>query len=95
MRRNAPTVQAIADVAELLGDLRHDVVFVGGATVPLLVTDPAASPDRPTDDVDIVVEATSPVAYYALAGKLRALGFSEDLRDDPPVICRWRHGHCN
>jgi predicted nucleotidyltransferase len=69
------------------------VVFVGGATVPLLVTDPAASPDRPTDDVDIVVEATSPVAYYALAGKLRALGFSEDLRDDPPVICRWRHGH--
>lgn len=93
MRRNALTLQAIADVAELLGDLRDDVVFVGGATVPLLVTDPAASPDRPTDDVDVVVEATSPATYYVLANKLRAIGFSEDLRDDPPVICRWRHGH--
>ena len=93
MRRDALTLQAIADVAGLLGDLRDDVVFVGGATVPLLVTDPAANPDRPTDDVDVVVEATSPVTYYALADQLRALGFSEDLRDDPPVICRWRHGN--
>lgn len=92
MRRNASNLEAIADVAELLGALREDVVFVGGATVPLLVTDAAASPDRATDDVDVVVEATSPVTYYALAEKLRARGFSEDLRDDPPVICRWRHG---
>lgn len=74
MREDALTVQAIADVAELLGELRDHVVFVGGATVPLLVTDPAANPDRPTDDVDIVVEATSPVTYYALAEKLRTRG---------------------
>lgn len=93
MRSDAPSLQAIADVAELLGDLRDGVVFVGGATIPLLVTDAAAGADRPTDDVDVVVEATSLVMYYALAEKLRARGFSEDLRDEPPVICRWRHGH--
>lgn len=93
MRRDSPTVQTIANVAELLGNLRDDVVFVGGATIPLLVTDPAASPDRPTDDIDVVVGATSPVTYYSLADKLRVLGFAEDLRDDPPVICRWRHRH--
>jgi predicted nucleotidyltransferase len=93
MRRDALSLRAIADVAELLGDLRVDVVFVGGATIPLLVTDEAAGADRPTDDVDVVVEATSPVTYYAFTEKLRARGFSEDQRDEPPVICRWKHGH--
>jgi hypothetical protein len=92
MRLEALSVRAIAEVAQLLGELRDHVVFVGGATIPLLVTDPAAGLDRPTDDVDVVVEATSPMEYYALADKLRERGFTEDRRDDPPVICRWRSG---
>jgi hypothetical protein len=92
MRIEAASVQVIADVADLLGDLRGHVVFVGGATIPVLVTDPAAGVDRPTNDVDVVVEATSPMEYYALADKLRERGFKEDLRDDPPVICRWYQG---
>lgn len=93
MRTEAVSLRAIADVAELLGDFRDSVVFVGGATIPLLVTDAAAGSDRPTDDVDVVVEATSPVEYYALAAKLRERGFAEDMRDQPPVICRWKHGN--
>jgi hypothetical protein len=92
MRLDASSVRAIAEVAALLGELRDHVVFVGGATIPLFVTDPAAGIDRPTDDVDVVVEATSPMEYYALSEKLRERGFTEDRRDEPPVICRWRHG---
>ena len=56
MRLEAASVRVIAEVAVLLGDLRDQVVFVGGATVPLLVTDAAAGVDRPTIDVDVVVE---------------------------------------
>ena len=92
MRKDAPSLRAIADVAELLGELRQEVVFVGGATIPLLITDEAAPADRPTDDVDVVVEATSAVTYYQLAERLKARGFIEDRRDEPPVICRWMHG---
>ena len=36
-------------IAEKLGDLRDQVVFVGGATSELLITDPAAPP-RPRGD---------------------------------------------
>jgi hypothetical protein len=71
MRLEASSVRAIAQVAALLGEQRDHVVFVGGATIPLFVTDPAAGIDRPTDDVDVVVEATSPMEYYALADRLR------------------------
>lgn len=90
--RAATTRAVLARVAELLGpELRREVVFVGGGAVPLLVTDEGAPPDRPTYDVDIVVEATSPATYLAISDRLRARGFAED-RDDPPIICRWRHG---
>jgi hypothetical protein len=34
--------------AAALGDLVDEVVFVGGATVTLWITDPAAPPPRPT-----------------------------------------------
>lgn len=92
MRTASASVRSIGDVAELLGDLRDEVVFVGGAAIPLLITDDAAGEERATYDVDIVVEATSPATYYAVADRLRGLGFSEDRHDDPPVICRWKHG---
>src|SRR4051812_23745356 len=92
MRLQASSVRAMGEVAALLGELREHVVFVGGATIPLFISDPAAGIDRPTDDVDVVVEATSAIEYYSLADQLRERGFSEDRRDDPPVICRWRHG---
>ena len=91
-RRASASLRAIGDVAVLLQELRDEAVFVGGATIPLLITDGAAGEERATEDVDVVVEAASLVTYYALAERLRALGFSEDRRDDPPVICRWMHG---
>jgi hypothetical protein len=72
-----------------LGKLVHQVVFVGGATVGLWITDPAAPPDRPTDDVDVVVEVMTRTGFYDFEAKLRGAGFREDRESG--VICRWRH----
>ncbi len=73
--------------AAVLGDLTDEVVFVGGATVTLWITDPAAPPPRPTQDVDVIVEVATRADYHAFEERLR--GF--DFRDDGRVICRWRH----
>jgi predicted nucleotidyltransferase len=73
--------------AAVLGDLTDEVVFVGGATVTLWITDPAAPPPRPTQDVDVIVEVATRADYHAFEERLRDAGF----RDDGRVICRWRH----
>jgi hypothetical protein len=73
--------------AELLGQLVEEVVFLGGATIGVWITDPAAPPVRVTKDVDAIVEATySQLEDFAV--RLRARGF----RNDPAVICRYAHG---
>jgi hypothetical protein len=92
MKRETLNLRALAEMAALLCDVRDEVVFVGGCTIPLLVTDRAGGKERPTYDVDVVVEATSPATYYALVERLRVRGFSEDRSGDPPVVCRWIHG---
>lgn len=79
-------IELLIKGARSLKELRRELVFVGGCTVNLLITDPAAPEVRATDDVDVIAEIGSHVEYYALAKRLRALGFSED----PDVICRWR-----
>jgi predicted nucleotidyltransferase len=73
--------------ASVLGDLVNEVVFVGGATITLWITDPAAPPPRPTKDVDVIVEVATRADYHAFEERLRAVG----LADDGEVICRWQH----
>ncbi len=73
--------------ASALEDLVDDVVFVGGATVTLWITDPAAPPPRPTKDVDVIVEVATRTGYHAFEERLRAIGF----RDETSIICRWIH----
>jgi hypothetical protein len=65
------------------------VVFVGGMIRGLLVTDPAASAPRPTDDVDLILDVPSRPAYYKLGEELRGLGFLEAMADEDAPICRW------
>ena len=48
-----PNVELLARVATALGDLRERVTFVGGCATALLITDPAAAPERATQDVDL------------------------------------------
>ena len=51
--------QLLNAMAARLGPLLPEITFVGGCTMGLLVTDPAASPVRATDDVDVTVEVGS------------------------------------
>jgi len=75
-------------VAVRLKDLLDSVVFLGGATMTILITDEAASDVRPTKDVDVIVEIATTTEYHRLADRLRNLGFSEDTSEGAP-ICRW------
>src|SRR3954452_12934005 len=74
--------------AALLGPLLDEVVFVGGATVFLWITEPGAPPARATEDVDVVCEVASRVKYHQLGDRLRERGLQEAMGE--PVICRWR-----
>lgn len=73
--------------AGALDELLSEVVFLGGATVTLWITDPAAPPPRPTKGVDVIVEVATRSGHYAFEERLRAIGF----RNDEDVICRWHH----
>jgi predicted nucleotidyltransferase len=75
--------------AEILGPLVDDVVFVGGATVHLWLTEAAAPAVRATDDVDVICDVTSYAEYQGLAKRLRQQDLEEAM--DERVICRWRH----
>jgi hypothetical protein len=75
--------------AVTLGPLLEEVVFLGGASIDLWLSDPGAPAVRTTDDVDVVCDITSLAAYYRLGERLRERGFAE--ASDSRVICRWRH----
>ena len=81
-------IEMLETVAEGLDYLLAEVVFLGGATVALYATDPAAPQARPTDDVDLVFEITSRLEYSRLEEKLRTLRFTHDTSAGAP-ICRW------
>jgi len=83
-----PNLQMLQAAAEQLGELVNDIVFLGGMSTGLLVTDPAAPPLRITKDVDAVVEVLSHTEFHQLEEKLRRQGFSEDMSEAAP-ICRW------
>lgn len=88
MRANDPNLPYLRSIAEALGDLREQVVFVGGAVAGLLITDPLADPVRATRDVDAVLEANR-VMFHRFEEAVAARGFSRDVSSE--VICRWVH----
>jgi len=83
-------IQRVLAAARQLGELTEDLVFVGGAAVALLITDPAAPDVRPTVDIDVIAEVATLTDYYRLQERLRDKGFREAMEEN--VICRWRHG---
>jgi hypothetical protein len=82
------SAQQLEVAAEVLGPLLGEVVFVGGATVHLWLTEPGAPPARATEDVDVISEVATRAAYYRLGERLRERGLEEAA--DEPVLCRWR-----
>jgi predicted nucleotidyltransferase len=79
-------------VAEALGDdLRKRLVFVGGCTTALFITDEIVLESvRTTDDVDLIVDLVGHAQWAQLQDQLRQKGFAESPEDD--VICRMRLG---
>lgn len=86
-----PNLEILELVANALGPVCDDVVFVGGCATGLLLT--LARPDRIriTQDVDIIVQALTARDYHAIEDKVRVRGFSNDMRPGAP-ICRWVYG---
>ena len=68
------TLPALRQVAEALGDLREQVVFVGGAVAGLLVTDLLADSVRATRDVDAVVNS-SRALFHRIEAAVAERGF--------------------
>jgi len=83
-----PNLAAMRAIADRLDSLGLDYAFVGGSIVNLLLDNPALSPARPTDDVDVILETVTSQRYSDLEVKLRGLGFDHDMREKAPK-CRW------
>ena len=90
MNVHDPNVAKVELIAQALGELREQLVFVGGCAVGLLLTDPAAAPPRVTYDVDLIAEVAALRAYHQLEGEFSRRGFARDMAADAP-ICRWRY----
>lgn len=85
MRADDPNLPQLRQIAEALGDLREELVFVGGAVAGLLVTDPLADAVRATRDVDVVANASRSM-FYRIEEAVAQRGFRRDASSD--VICR-------
>ena len=83
-----PNFQLLVDAAKLLKPILGELVFVGGCTTALLITDKAAADVRPTFDVDAIAEITSYAGYAQFSARLRKLGFKEDTREGA-LAFRW------
>lgn len=88
MQRDDPNLPYLRTIAGALGDLREQVVFVGGSIAGLLLTDPLAEGVRATLDVDGVVEAGF-AEFHRIESRISERGFARDI--DSGVVCRWVH----
>jgi hypothetical protein len=82
MRADDPNLPILIVVAQALGDLRDEVVFVGGCAAGLLLTDPAVDHIRATKDVDAIVEVAALKDFYAAEARLQSRGFARDMSSE-------------
>jgi len=73
-----PALGPLSAVARALGPLVEEVVFVGGAIVPVLRTRSPIPRVRPTTDVDAILETTRYADLERVHETMRARGFRED-----------------
>ncbi len=93
MNAKTHNIHMVEIVATGLKNLLPEMVFVGGATITLYLsehTTKSESSVRPTDDVDCVVEVAGRSEYAKLEKKLRSLGFKHSTEARVP-ICRWTY----
>ncbi|CAM8649437.1 hypothetical protein MCEMSHM24_03815 [Comamonadaceae bacterium] len=83
-----PNLALLIAIAQAMGPLCEQVVFVGGCATGLLVDDVDLMDVRPTEDVDAIVEVASLSAYHRLADQLMQRGFKQSMADNTPPF-RW------
>ena len=87
-----PNIEMLRLAVEQLGDLANELVFVGGSTTGLFITDEASADVRATKDVDAIVEAATYSTYANFEKRLRSAEFLHDTSEDAPM-CRWVKGN--
>lgn len=87
MPSNLPILE---EAATKLKHLLPKVVFVGGSTLELMLTDQGLAPIRSTYDVDVIL-AAGYADYSDFCNQLRDIGFANDTRPGAP-LCRFLHG---
>lgn len=88
MKNTTINKQIIQRIANALGELNNEVIFVGGATVSLYINDEAAEDVRPTKDIDISVSVATINELEDIREKLTSKGFVQSAELD--VICRFK-----
>lgn len=83
-----PNLAMLIAMAQAMGPLCEQVVFVGGCATGLLVDDVELTDVRPTEDVDAIVDVASLVAYHRMADQLMERGFKQTMADNTPPF-RW------
>jgi hypothetical protein len=86
-----PNLPLLEDAVHKLAPFLNEIVFVGGITLGLLITDKAAAPIRGTNDVDVIAEIVTYADYIVFSERLRNAHFTED-DGEKPLTCRWHHG---
>lgn len=86
-----PNLPLLQDAVRKLSPFLEEIVFVGGVTLGLLITDEAAAPIRGTTDVDVIAEIVTYADYIAFSERLREANFTED-QGEKPLTCRWHNG---
>lgn len=86
-----PNLPLLEDAVRKLAPFLDEIVFVGGVTLGMLITDKAAAPIRGTNDVDVITEIVTYADYIVFSERLRSAQFTEDT-GETPLICRWHHG---
>jgi hypothetical protein len=86
-----PNLPLLEDAVRKLAPFLDEIVFVGGVTLGLLITDKAAAPIRGTNDVDVIAEIVTYADYIAFSERLRRAHFTEDAGENP-LTCRWHNG---
>lgn len=79
----------VAKVAKALQEIKHEMVFVGGAVISLYTDDPAADEIRPTRDVDITLNIVNLSHWEKVQRHLGHLGFHPDPFGDS--ICSYKY----
>lgn len=83
-----PNLALLMGMAQAMGPLCEQVVFVGGCATGLLIDNPTLMDVRPTEDVDAIVEVASLAGYHQLTEQLAQRGFRQTMEDNTPPF-RW------